>query len=180
MDFEILYDAVDVSDNTLIARSNLWLLRTLCHHITLDFDPRLSNRLRLLTSCLADVKFDITNLINARILCRSNPILTRSLGSLLYWLYDFLDSRPILMTENLAFLSDLNSKILRQIKIFPSVFCAIYYTTSTSITYHAQVKLSRFDSGRLEHLLDFNNIIDAYNNKSGNFLLQPTSPLGEL
>ena len=167
MDFEVTYEAVDVSDNTLIARSNLWLLKSLCLHMTLDFDPKLTNRLRLLTSCLTDVKFDIMTFINARTLSRSNPIHKCSLGSLIYWLIDFLDSRPVLMTENSPFLNDLNAKIISQIKIFPTVFCAIYYTTSTSITYFAQIRLSQFDSGRLEHLLDFNNIIDNYNNNSG-------------
>lgn len=167
MDFEVTYEAGDVSDKTLFARSNLWLLKSLCSHMALDFDSRLSNRLRLLTSCLTDVKFDIMTLTNARTLSRSNPIHKRSLGSLIYWLIDFLDSRPVLMTENSSFLNDLNAKIISQIKIFPTVFGAIYYKTSTSITYFAQIRLSQFDSGRLEHLLDFNNIVDNYNNSSG-------------
>ena len=170
-DFEVKYDTIEINDETLSARSNLWLLKVLLNHMALDFDCQLTNRLRLLTSCLNDVKFDIMNLINAKVLVRSNSTYKKSLGSLLLWLYEFLDSRPILMSENSAFLNDLNAKIISQIKIFPSVFCAAYYDSCTTTTYFAQIRLSIHNSGRLEHILNFNNIIDNYNNQTGMFFL---------
>ena len=171
MDFEVKYDRIEINDAMLVARSNLWLLKALMEHMALDFDSRLTNRLRLLTSCLNDVKFDVMTLVNARVISRSNPIYKRSLGSLLNWLYEFFDSRPILMSENGAYLHDLNSKIISQLRIFPTVFCAAYYDSINSTTYFAQIRISLFNSGRLEHLLNFNNLIDNYNNNSGTYLM---------
>ena len=171
MDFEVKYEKIEINDATLFARSNLWLLKVLMHQMALDFDSRLTNRLRLLTSCLNEVKFDISSLINAKIITRTNSILKRSLGSLLMWLYEFLDSRPILMSENGAFLHDLNSKIISQLKIFPSVFCAVYYDSNSTTSYFAQIRLSSFNTGRLDHILTFSNTIDEYNNQSGTFPL---------
>ena len=166
-DFEVKYDSIEINDEMLLSRSNLWLLKALIDHMSLDFDSCLTNRLRLLTSCLNDVKFDIMNLVNAKVISRSNRNHKKSLGSLLLWLYEFLDSRPTLLMENGAFLNDLVSRILTQIKIFPSVFCAAYYDSDTSTTIFAQIRLSTFNSGRLEHILNFNNIIDSYKNQSG-------------
>lgn len=167
MDFEIDYVSAIVDDATLSARSNLWLLKSLFDFSAIDFDPRLTNRLKLLTSCLDDVKFDITTLIESHVLSQPNCMLKRSFGSLILWLYEYLDSRPIQMTQNGVFITELNSKILSQIKIYSTVFGSIYYKTNTTTTFYCRIRFSQFQSQRLDHLLEFHQLIDQHKRENG-------------
>ena len=169
MDFELDYQLIEVSDATIRARSELWLLRVIHCHSNIEFDNRLTNRLRLIRKCLIDVKFDIMQLADANVLTSSNISIKRSFGSLILWLYEFLDSRPETMIQNGNFLNNLNGKLIRQLKIYPSIFSCIYYKTSTTTTFYTRIRLCQFQIQRLDHLLEFHQTIDKYNRQNSKF-----------
>ena len=179
MDFELDYASIEVSDASLISRSNLWLLKVLHNHSNIEFDNKLTNRLRLIQKCLIDVKFDITQLVDANVLTSSNMSIKRSFGSLLLWLYEFLDARTEMMIQNTDFLTQLNSKLIRQLKIYPSIFSCAYYKSNTTTTFFARIRLSTFQSQRLDHILEFHQLIDDFNrnqSKFFTFIIRVTCP----
>ena len=169
MDFEIDY-SIEVSDETLRSRSNLWLLKELHKFSNIEFDNKLTNRLRILQNCLLEVKFDISSLVDANVLTSSNISIKRSFGSLLLWLYDYLDSRPEMMTQNCEYLSKLNSKIIKQLQVYPSVFASSYYKSNTTTTIYGRILITRVQSQRLDHLLEFHQLIDNFKSQHSKFL----------
>ena len=168
MDFEYTIRSVDTSPNALEARGFLWLLKYLLNQIDTDFDTRLSNRLRLSSTILSEVLIDIGLLVDASVLTKSNKLHKRSLISLLNWLYDYLDGRQSELTNSLVYLRSLNSKLVYQIKIFPTVLVCAYYSGPTNTTIYASIKSSRRQSLRLQHLLDFDTLIKQTELQSGN------------
>ena len=168
MDFEIEY-STEVSDETLKARSNLWLLKELHRFSNIEFDNKLTNRLRVLQNCFLEVKFDVSSMVDANVLTSSNISIKRSFGSLLLWLYDYLDSRPEMMTQNYEYLSKLNSKIIKQLQVYPSVFAASYYKSNTTTTVYVRILITRIQSQRLDHLLDFHQLVDNFKSRNCKF-----------
>ena len=169
MDFELEYASIEVTDASLSSRSNLWLLKVLHEHSKIEFDNKLTNRLRLIQKCLIDVKFDITQLVDANVLTSSNMSIKRSFGSLLLWLYEFLDTRTEMMIQNSEFLAQLNAKLIRQLKIYPSIFSCAYYKTNSTTTFFTKIRLSTFQSQRLDHILEFHQLIDDFNRNQSKF-----------
>ena len=167
MEFEIEYERVAENDAVILSRSQLWLLRVLYDHSAIEFDTKLTNRLRLLTSCINEVKFDITSMLNARILLSTDVTLKNSFGSLVLWLYDFLDSRPELMSHNAEFLKQTNITILTQLGVYPSIFCAQYYRNQTRTTFYSKIILSKHSTDRTQHVDHFTTLIAENKNNKG-------------
>ena len=64
MDFEYRYNRIDTSNDALEARGYLWLIKFIASHIKLDFDPCLTNRLKLSKTILSEVLTDIGLLVD--------------------------------------------------------------------------------------------------------------------
>ena len=155
MDFEYRFNKIDTSNDALEARGYLWLIKYITYHIKLDFDPCLTNRLKLSKTIMSEVVTDIGLLVDASVLTKPNFRHKQSLGSLIYWLYDFLDGNQTQLTSMLSFLKGLTSKLLYQIKIYPTVLVCAYHSGREHTILYASIKTSRFRSHRLNHLLEF-------------------------
>ena len=172
MDFECSMIGSYTDDDTLSARASLWLIRAIIEHQKLDFDVQLTNRLRLLSHIKAEVQFDINVLVEASVLTKSNQSHKQSLCSLLTWLYDYLDCRTSLLKSHKTYLETLVSKLLFQIKIYPTVLITAGYSNNTHTTFYASIKFSRLRSHRLTNLLDFDTLILNHQLTSGNIIRQ--------
>ena len=167
MDFECSHIDVPTDSDTLKTRGLLWLVYAILKEYNYDFDYRLYNQLRLLTNVINDVIFDINSLIDARVLCHNNDSHKKSLCSLLYWLYHYIDARPSLMQKYCHYLETLVSKIIQQIKIYPTVFCTAFYKNSLATTFYASIRFSKFQSHRLRHILDFDKQVQTHDLNQG-------------
>ena len=172
MDFEYTFDKSDTSISSLEARGFLWVMKYLITEIKLDFDPRLSNRLRLSSTILSEVLIDIGYLTDASVLSKTNVLHKKSLGSLLNWLFDYLDGRQAELVKLLPFLKSLVSKISFQVKIYPTAFICAYCNYSTDTKIFARIRSATRQSHRLQHLLDFDALVVNAESQSGWFLNQ--------
>ena len=169
MDFECSYLDFATDDNALAARAYLWVIKAVIIDKKLDFDTKLSNRLQLLDTVLDEVMFDINFLIEAAVLTKNNFSHRRSLCSLLLWLFNYMDCRPSILALHRQYLESLVSKLIQQLKIYPTVFAACYYKNSLATTTYVSIKFSRFQSHRLTHILDFDTTIESHLQTQGTY-----------
>ena len=167
MDFEYHFDKIDTSSKVLETRGYFWLTKFILNEIKLDFDTRLTNRLKLSSSILSEVLKEVEILIEASVLTNSNRLHKKSLGSLLYWLLDFLDARQVELSQLHKFFESLVSKLIYQLKIYPTVFVCAYYNDPRKTTIYASIRSARRQSSRLSHLLEFDTILQRAELQSG-------------
>ena len=167
MDFEYSFNRVDTSINSLEARGYLWLIKFIITEIKLDFDTRLLNRLRLSSVVLSEVLIDIGYLVDASVLTKRNQLHKNSLGSLLFWLLDYLDGRQFDLFNTRDYLKSLSSKLLAQVKIYPTVFICAYHSGPVNTTIFASIRTANRQSFRLGHILEFDTLIKQAELQSG-------------